>query len=103
MHEKHLRYTLIRTGRQAGRTHFTSQIINELRKNRNLFMKRTFKWQIIFKPWNRDFMRGDRGWKIFEFGIFKFKEMPDYGQAISSYQYRGFIIRFSYWFPIDKV
>jgi len=61
------------------------------------------KWQIFCKPYMRDFMRGDRGWKIFEFGIVKLTQMPEYGQAISSYHYKGFIIRFAYWLPIDSV
>jgi hypothetical protein len=66
-------------------------------------MKPTMNWQVWCNPFGLDYYRCDRGWKIFEFGCIKLIEMPEQGQSIASYQYKGFIIRFAYWLPFDRV
>lgn len=83
--------------RKAGQTYVQKFI------HSNPYMKPTLKWQLWCKPFQIDYMRGgDRGWKIFELGCIKLKEFPEAGQAISSYQYKGFVIRFAYWLPVDR-
>jgi hypothetical protein len=59
------------------------------------------EWQIHFK-FGRDYRTLERGWKIIEFGIIKFINFPKEGFEISKQNYKGFLIRFMAWFPIDK-
>lgn len=52
---------------------------------------------------SRDYRRlSDYGWHLFEFGIFKFVRFPEEGGMISPKDYKGFIIRFMFWLPIDS-
>lgn len=60
------------------------------------------KWQFWFSPLQRDYMRYERGWKIFSFGIVKIHTKPDEGQAVGKMNYDGFVIRFAYWLPVDR-
>jgi len=40
------------------------------------------------------------GWKYVYVGLYKFTKMPELGESFGKKDYKGFIIRFSYWFPI---
>ena len=60
------------------------------------------KWQITLKL-HRDVLRIERGWKYFEFGIFKLKWIPEEGEILRKSHYSGFIIKFFIWFPIERV
>lgn len=60
------------------------------------------KWQWWFEPIQRDYIRGDRGWKIFSFGIVKVNTRPPEGEMLTRINYDGFIIRFAYWLPLDR-
>ena len=57
------------------------------------------KWTYSFEH-QPDFISYDRGWRVVIFGIYKFTRMPEQGEAFSKKDYKGFIIRFYYWFPI---
>lgn len=66
-------------------------------------MKKTNKWQIWCRPFERNYARFDgQGWHVFDFGIIKIHTMPEEGEMIGKRNYYGFTIRFSYWFPIDR-
>lgn len=69
-------------------------------------MKKTLnKWQWWFNPININqswAYRDGQGWHIFSAGIIKIHTLPGEGEAIGKSDYKGFIIRFCYWFPIDK-
>lgn len=41
------------------------------------------------------------GWRIFEFGIIKIKYIPESGARLSPQMYKGFILKFYWWFPIS--
>ena len=58
------------------------------------------KWQVSLSL-KEDFRRMDRGWKIFEFAIVKWTRWPE-GMMATKNNYKGFIIRFAIWFPIDR-
>lgn len=60
------------------------------------------KWQTTISL-QRDYRTMDRGWKIFEFGIFNLKEIPPQGEMLRSKYYKGFLIRFAIWLPFDMV
>lgn len=61
------------------------------------------KWQFLFSI-SRNYVRmPEMGWHTFEFGIFKFIQFPEQGGMISPKDYKGFIIRFMFWFPIDSL
>ena len=59
------------------------------------------KWQIHF-TFSRDYFTFARGWKQFIFGIFKLHTLPQEGEMITSKDYKGFIIKFYIWLPIDS-
>jgi len=66
-------------------------------------MKKTLKWQIWFRPFEKSYFRmSEMGWHLFDFGIIKIHTMPKDGESLGKSQYKGIIIRFSYWFPIDR-
>jgi hypothetical protein len=59
------------------------------------------KWQIHFS-FGREYHRySDLGWKAVSFGIFNLKELPEQGVSLHKSMYKGFIIKFHIWFPID--
>lgn len=60
-----------------------------------------YKWQfkLSIKP---DYRRMDAGWKVFVFGIFKFKHLPPMGEIVQKCCYKGFLIKFRIWLPIEK-
>lgn len=65
-------------------------------------IEKTLKWQFLFS-FNRNYCRmPESGWHVVQFGVFKFTKFPEAGDAISKKDYKGFIIRFSFWFPIDN-
>ena len=57
------------------------------------------KWTWSFEHCD-DYQRCDRAWKMVRFGIYKFTRMPENGEAYSKKDYKGFIVRFYYWFPV---
>lgn len=59
------------------------------------------KWQITISL-VKDYRIYERGWKIFEFGIFNLKAIPPQGEELWKKYYKGFIIRFAIWFPIER-
>lgn len=58
------------------------------------------KWQIV-SYFGRDYRVIERGWKEIRFGIINFHQFPLEREMISKKNYRGFILRFFIWFPID--
>lgn len=65
-------------------------------------IQKTYKVQFLFNI-GRDYVRmSTYGWHLFEFGIFKFKHFPLEGEMYSPKDYKGFIIRFMFWLPIDS-
>jgi hypothetical protein len=61
------------------------------------------KWQLWCRPFEPIFTRFmDGGWHVFDAGIIKIHTMPKEGEALGREHYRGVIIRFSYWLPIDR-
>ena len=61
------------------------------------------RWQFWCRPAERMYYRGSEiGWRVFELGCIKLIKMPLPYSAIGSEEYKGFIIRFAYWFPIDR-
>jgi len=66
-------------------------------------MKNTQKWQWWFKPFSKVYYRLDGpGWHLFYAGIIKIHTIPQGGQALGKEDYKGVIIRFMWWFPIDR-
>lgn len=64
-------------------------------------MKRIInKWQIHWY-FGREWEKMDRGWKKVSFGIFKVHTLPEEGAMLSKRMYKGFLIKFCIWFPID--
>lgn len=59
------------------------------------------KWQITYAI-HKDMMRLDRGWNCFRFGIFKLINIPHQGERIRKSDYKGFILNFLFWFPIER-
>lgn len=65
-------------------------------------LKQNYKWQLLFNI-GRDYRRMiEVGWHTFEFGIVKFHRFPEQGEAYGPKDYKGFIIRFMFWLPIDR-
>ena len=60
------------------------------------------KWTFIFRSY-RDIARFERGWRIFEFSIFKPTSRPPEGCRLNKENYQGFRIVFAYWLPIEAV
>ena len=84
--------------RKAGQTWMKSFI------HLNPNMKPIFnKWQWWFSPFQRDYMRYERGWKIFSCGIVKIHTAPPAGEEVRKMHYDGFVIRFAWWLPFDRV
>ena len=67
-------------------------------------MKETLKWQFWCKPFDKNYYRMDgQGWHLFELGLVKVHCLPSEGEMLQrGVNYRGIIIRFTWWFPIDK-
>jgi hypothetical protein len=42
------------------------------------------------------------GWRVFDAGIIRLKEIPEAGKPILRKHYSGIWIRFRFWFPIDR-
>jgi len=61
----------------------------------------TNKWQITYGI-TKDYKRRDRGWNIFLFGIVNLKSLPPEGARMTKEYYKGIIINFAFWFPIEK-
>lgn len=65
-------------------------------------MKRILnKWQTHFALRSMIETR-ERGWKKFEFGIFKIVKFPAQGEVLHKPQYKGMIIKFLIWLPFDR-
>lgn len=62
------------------------------------------KWQFWCRLFDTDYyIQGTRGWHIFNAGFIKLHTMPDAGQMVDKKMYKGFAIKFAWWFPIDRV
>lgn len=62
-----------------------------------------FKWQFgIYFTGRVPYRIDPPGWRVFSFYCLKIHTMPDTGGIISSANYHGFWIRFSYWMPFDR-
>lgn len=65
-------------------------------------LQKNNKWQFLFNL-GRDYRRmTEAGWHTLEFGILKFHRFPEEGGMYSPKDYKGFVIRFMFWFPIDR-
>lgn len=62
--------------------------------------KKLNKWQYDFY-FGRDYRIFERGWKIVRFGIFNIHTMPEEGYVLQKKHYKGFILKFYIWLPID--
>lgn len=51
----------------------------------------------------RDIMRMERGWRIFEFSLFKWRALPEPGERIQKRHYVGVRVLFAYWLPFESV
>ena len=60
------------------------------------------KWQRTFSL-SPDFLTVAMGWKVLNFGVFKLTSFPEEGMKITRKNHKGFIVRISFWFPIDKI
>ena len=89
----------IPSSRKSGQTYFTNFI--NLNENMKPLLN---KWQFWCKPFGRDFYRtgGGYGWHIFELGFISIHTMPIQGEMCTKRHRKGFIVRFAYWFPIDR-
>lgn len=61
----------------------------------------TDKWQFALSL-QRDWSRMESGWKVFTFGIFNFIRLPHGGATYGKDDYKGFIIKFRIWLPVEK-
>lgn len=59
------------------------------------------KWQWHFY-FGKDYSRLDRGWKEVNLGILKIHTMPEEGERLWKKHYKGFLLRFFIWLPIDN-
>ena len=59
------------------------------------------KWQLIWY-FGLDYNTRERGWRIVRFGIIKIHTTPAEGCLLDKSNYRGFIIAFRLWLPIEK-
>lgn len=56
-------------------------------------------WHLaIDKDWLRG---GPMGWRTVELGILKITNMPPEGQGLEPGRYKGFLIGWHYWLPIE--
>lgn len=69
---------------------------------REVYLNEITKWHFDLSI-GRDVMRMERGWKIFNFSLFRWKQLPEQGERIQSKHYRGILIQFAFFFPIEKV
>lgn len=61
------------------------------------------KWQLWCYPFSKSIHKLDSaGWHIFELGLIKLTSIPGEGYVWSKKNYQGFIIKFTYWLPIDR-
>lgn len=59
------------------------------------------KWN-MHVAFTKDWMRGDRGWNILTFAIFKPTRFPEPGGIFCPHMYKGFIFKCAIWLPISK-
>ena len=58
------------------------------------------KWQLMWR-FGRDCTVRARGWNEVNFGIFNLHHFPAEGEMVTKRFYRGFIIRFYVFLPIE--
>ena len=58
------------------------------------------KWQAVWY-FGKDYRTMERGWKQVEFGILNLQHFPESGVMIHKNMYKGFLLRFYIWLPID--
>ncbi len=50
----------------------------------------------------RDLMTCDRGWKTFDFWLFKLISLPGQGTMLQKKNYKGIKFGFYFWLPIES-
>lgn len=58
------------------------------------------KWQCHFR-FGHDPRFLEQGWREVQFGILNIVDFPPEGQYLTKKYYKGFLIKFKIWFPID--
>ena len=66
-------------------------------------LQKTNKWQCFFNVGRNYCRMPESGWHTVEFGVCRFVSFPEPGGMYSKKDYKGFIIRFQFWFPIDRI
>lgn len=59
------------------------------------------KWQLVFDVSSRLEYR-NYGWRSCWFGIIKLTSFPDEGEMVQNTNYKGMLLRFMYWLPVQK-
>lgn len=59
------------------------------------------KWQFVHSL-STDYRYMREGWKVCQIGIFKLTSFPREGVIPDRKHYKGFLLRFKIWFPVDK-
>ncbi len=59
-----------------------------------------YAWLAIEVP---NYIRFERGWRVFEIGVMIPRALPNPGEMMTADHYRGFLWRFAFWLPIDRV
>lgn len=59
------------------------------------------KWQYLCRIQRPYELGYQLGWQKVSVGVFKLTSQPPEGQIITKDNYKGFIIQFYIWFPID--
>lgn len=60
------------------------------------------KWQLVWF-FGRDYRTLERGWKVVRLGIINIHTKPEEGVILTKRYYKGFVIQFIIWLPIDKL
>lgn len=60
------------------------------------------KWQFLFLI-TKDYSKIEAGWRVFKLGLVNLKSIPDNSFQLRKENYRGFIIQFRFWFPLEKI
>lgn len=71
-----------------------------------MFKKRIlnkWQWGAKINKQNQYDPRYTMGWHTFELWFLKFVYFPEEGEMIQKKHYKGFLLKFNFWFPIDKV
>lgn len=68
---------------------------------RKAIEKKKGVWQFTF--WfSRDVLRYNPGWKMAGIGLIKITKFPPEGEILTRKYYKGFLLRWRYWLPIER-